>query len=254
MFVPRSCGRMEIIMTHIHYASAIQVFTFAALSSDTCQVTGLAAAHDEALTVLVIPEFDQEGRRVVAVADRAFFGLSFLRRVDLPSSIETIGVRAFAFCTNLMEVRFGSGNARTAELRSIGDRAFMGCECLTVLSLGELRQDLTCGKKAFAYCPRLRAAILPVGMTELSEGIFEGCRSLMYVHLPEALRVIHTSAFSSCVSLCHLTLPAHLNRVDDCAFSFCSSLEAVDLPEKECMFSATAFLDCPATPDFMRVG
>ena len=239
-------------MTRISCTSELQALTFAPLSHDTCQVTGLSAMSDEYTTSLVIPEYAPDGRRVVALADRAFAGNASLQRVDLPNSICRIGVRAFAFCENLMEVRFGGKSGYFSSLSYIGDRAFMGCERLTVLALGELHGDLVCGKKVFAHCTHLRSVILPAGMTEIYEGMFEGCRSLMYIRLPGELKVIHTSAFSTCLSLPFVSLPSGVRRIDDCAFAFCSSLETVLLPENECMVSATAFLDCPASPDFMR--
>lgn len=206
----------------------------------------------EPVVSLVIPEYAPDGRKVVALADRAFAGLTSLQRVDLPNTISRIGARAFAFCENLMEIRFGAKSGCFSSLSYIGDRAFMGCERLTVLALGELQGNLVCGKKVFAHCTHLRAAVLPAGMTEIYEGMFEGCRSLMYIRLPDALTVIRTSAFSTCLSLPFVSLPSCVSRVDDCAFSFCASLETVVFPEGECMVSATAFLDCPARPDFMK--
>ena len=241
--------RMVKIMTRINCTSTLQVFNFSPISHNTCQVTGLSVLSDENLATLVIPEHAPDGRKVVSVGDRAFAGLTSLCRVELPDSITCIGNRAFAFCENLMEVRLGG---RGSSLSYIGDRAFMGCERLTVLSLGELQGNLVCGKKTFAHCTKLRAAVLPVGMVEISEGMFEGCRSLMYLRLPARLAVIHTSAFSSCLSLPLVVLPESVCRIDDCAFSFCASLHTITLPESECMVSASAFLDCPARPDFMK--
>lgn len=239
-------------MARISFTSTLQDLSFAPLTHDTCVVTGLSSLSSEAPSYLEIPEQAPDGKRVVAIGDRAFAGLSSLRRVDLPNTLENIGVRAFAFCENLMEVRFGTRSGHSSALSYIGDRAFMGCECLTVLALGELQGNLICGKKVFAHCTRLRAAVLPAGMTEISEGTFEGCRSLMYVRLPRELRVIAGSAFSSCLALPFISLPEHVCRVDECAFSFCAALENVVLPEGECMVSATAFLDCLAIPDFLK--
>jgi len=239
-------------MTRTELASTLQVFTYEVVTKDSCKITGITSLLDEQMISLVIPEYSPEGHRVVAIGDRAFSGMSSLCRVDLPASLERIGARAFAFCDNLMEIRFGGRSGFYSSLSYIGDRAFMGCDRLTVLALGELHGNLTCGKKAFAHCTRLRAAVLPMGMMEISEGMFEGCRSLTYLRLPESLSIIHTSAFSSCVSLSFLSLPSNVYRVDDCAFSFCASLDNIQLPEGECLVSATAFLDCPARPDFMK--
>lgn len=239
-------------MTRTDLTSTLQVFTYEALSENTCKLTGLSSLSDDETAVLVIPEISPDGRKVVAIGDRAFSGMSALQLVDLPVSVESIGARAFAFCDHLMEIRFGGRNGADSALSYIGDRAFMGCECLTALALGELQGDLVCGKKVFAHCPRLRAAVLPEGMTEISEGMFEGCRSLTYIRLPECLQVIGTSAFSSCLSLPLISLPHGVRCVEECAFAFCSELKTVILPENECMVSASAFLDCPARPDFMR--
>ena len=239
-------------MTHINVTSTLHIFSFSPLSEQTCQVSGISALSEDQLVSLIIPETAPDGRKVTAIGDRAFSGLASLQRVDIPASVKSIGVRAFAFCSNLMEVRFGRRNGRDASLSYIGDRAFMGCERLTVLALGELPLNLACGKKVFAHCTRLRAAVLPEHMLEIAEGMFEGCRALSYVRLPKELRSINASAFSSCLSLTSLSLPSKVSRVDDCAFSFCSALESVVLPEGECLVSASAFLECPARPDFMR--
>ena len=241
-------------MTHINVTSALHVLSFSPLSEETCQVVGISSFVEDEVVSLVIPEIAPDGRKVTAIGDRAFSGMTSLQRVDVPASVETIGVRAFAFCSNLMEIRFGKRNGCDSSLSHIGDRAFMGCERLTVLALGELCGDLTCGKKVFAHCTRLRAAVLPVGMDTVYESMFEGCRALTYVRLPEELKTIRSSAFSSCLSLTALSLPHKVSFIDDCAFAFCSSLGNVVLPEDECVVSASAFLNCPARPDFMQAG
>ena len=236
-------------MTHLNDICGIQELCFSPLSDTTCAVKGFAeACADSARTYLMIPETDPEGRRVVAIEEAAFAGNNELHSVMIPDSVETIGKRAFAFCTSLFEIRVG----RYSRLSYIGDRAFIGCERLATLSLGHLYGNLVCGKKAFAHCTRLRAVALPMGMEEISEGMFEGCRMLTLVILPEMLRVVHTAAFSACVALSEMSLPPSVRRIDDTAFSFCGKLKALSLPESECVISATAFLDCPAMPDFMR--
>ncbi len=235
-------------MTHIHDICNIQELAFSPVSDTTCMVTGFANATEELCDCLVIPETDPEGRLVVGIANQAFANRDDIRSVVIPDSVERIGKRAFAFCTSLFDIRLG----RDSRLASIGDRAFIGCEHLSSLSLGHLHQNLICGKKAFAHCTRLRAVVLPTGMEEISEGMFEGCRMLTLVMLPEMLRVVHTAAFSACVMLSDLSLPSTLRRIDDSAFSFCGKLRSIVLPDCECIISASAFLDCPAMPDFMK--
>lgn len=235
-------------MTYLNNICSIQYLSFAPLSNDTCAVVGLADPSQEMGNCLVIPETDPEGRLVVEIADKAFANRSDVRSVVIPDSVERIGKKAFAFCTSLFDIRV----SRHSHLSLIGDRAFIGCEHLAALSLGHLHGNLICGKKVFAHCTGLRAVALPVGMEDIAEGMFEGCRMLTLVILPEMLRTVHTSAFSACVSLAELSLPSTVRRIDDTAFSFCRKLRAIILPEGECVISASAFMDCPAIPDFMK--
>lgn len=235
-------------MTRLNNICNIQYLSFSPLSHDTCAVAGLADPNQATNGCLVIPERDPEGRLVVEIADKAFANRTDFRSVVIPDSVERIGKKAFAFCTSLFDIRV----SRHSRLSVIDDRAFIGCERLSTLSFGHLHGNLICGKKAFAHCTSLRAVALPMGMEEISEGMFEGCRSLTLVVLPEMLRVVHTSAFSACISLSEMSLPSTVRRIDDTAFSFCRKLRAIILPENECVISASAFRDCPAIPDFMK--
>ena len=103
-------------------------FTYQPLTHDTCAVTGYTLPAPVCLT---LPEYAPDGRLVVAVGDRAFANCTSLRSLTLPASVASIGVRAFAFCTSLLDIRLCNGS----RLSHIGDRAFMGCERLTVLRL-----------------------------------------------------------------------------------------------------------------------
>ena len=102
--------------------------TYAAFDDKTCAVTGLADRNASPISVTV-PAYAPDGLRVVAVADKAFSGCQSLRVVSLPETVESVGRRAFAFCTSLSDLRLG----RNSRLSCIGDRAFIGCERLPVL-------------------------------------------------------------------------------------------------------------------------
>ena len=183
-----------------------KLFTYAPISEDTCAVTGYVGSETSSL---LIPERDPEGRSVIAVGDRAFANTASLRAVTLPDSVESIGKRAFAFCTNLLDIRTSANSGLT----SIGDRAFMGCERLTVLRFGRLRSLVSLGRNAFAYCTRLRSVALPEGLCELAPSLFEGCTALEHVHLPHSLSVIRTAAFSACSALRVLTVPSSVKVI-----------------------------------------
>jgi hypothetical protein len=246
---------MENIMTKSNYICACgidmveyaRLFTYAPLTEDTCAVTGYTGSEPSSL---VIPAQDPEGRRVVAIGDRAFANQTSLRAVTLPDSVESIGIRAFAFCTGLLDIRF-SGESRLAIIES---RAFMGCERLTVLRFGRLHNLVSFGRSAFAYCTRLRSVVLPEGLCELAPSLFEGCTALEHIHLPHTLSIIRTGAFSACSALRVLTVPSSVKVIEDCAFAWCGHLTDLRLPESACMIAASAFMDCVALEDVLKVG
>lgn len=224
-----------------------KLFTYEPLSDTSCAVTGFVGSEPVSL---LIPRCAPDGRTVVAIGDRAFANLTSLRAVTLPDTVESVGVRAFAFCTNLLDIRFGADS----RLASIGNRAFMGCECLTVLRFGGLHHLTDLGRNAFAYCTHLRSAILPEGLCELAPSLFEGCTALEHVHLPETLTALRTGAFSACSALRTLSLPASVKVIEDCVFAWCGHLTNLRLPESPCVISATAFMECMVLEDILKVG
>ena len=133
-----------VLTCGIHMQEYARLFTYEALTEDTCAVTGYTGSETASL---LIPGMSPDGRSVVAIGDRAFMNCGYLRAVTLPDSVESIGVRSFAFCTSLLDVRVSS----ESHLCSVGNRAFMGCERLTVLRFGRLRSLTDVGRSAFAY-------------------------------------------------------------------------------------------------------
>ncbi len=234
------------ITCEIDLCAYARLYTYESLSDTTCAVTGYTVGEP---VYLVLPAVAPDGRKVVAIGDRAFEGQATLRVITLPDSVETVGRRAFAFCTGLMDIRTGC----ESRLASIGDRAFMGCERLTVLRFGRLSHLRDMGRHGFAHCTRLRSVILPEGITELAPSLFDGCTSLIHVRLPESLTTIRTAAFSACGALRTLRLPASVHAIEDCAFAFCGRLEALRLPESACMIAGTAFMECVNLEDVLKV-
>ena len=82
------------------------------------------------------------GTKLVTISDYAFAGTG-LKKIVLPDSLETIGMRAFSNCTNLESVTFGK------TIQSVGDEAFVKCEKLLKLTIPKSMQSI--GKKAFGY-------------------------------------------------------------------------------------------------------
>ena len=111
---------------------------------------------------------------VTSIADYAFYNMTSLEEVSVPSSVEVIGKMAFAFTPALVGVElhegvmnigygaFEASGIKTMELpksvTDISDRAFIYCDDLThVVAHGVT----SIGNEAFAYCKALESIKLP---------------------------------------------------------------------------------------------
>lgn len=88
---------------------------------------------------------------VTAIGQRAFSELK-LSKIDIPATVTSIGIKAFAFCNNLTSVKIPNG----------------------VTTLGEL---------AFFDCQSLTSVEIPASLTRIEESVFESCKSLKDVYL-----------------------------------------------------------------------
>ena len=77
---------------------------------------------------LTVPA-EWNGQPVCEIGNYAFSGLSALRRVTLPESVDTIGNHAFYNCTSLEQLVLQRG------LHSVGDGAFKNCRCFHQISV-----------------------------------------------------------------------------------------------------------------------
>ena len=115
-------------------------------------------------------------------------------RVEIPSElcgrrIVAIAPRAFYACTSLAQLRVG-GN-----VREIGDNAFFGCRGLASVTFERGLERI--GERAFAACDSLSQVTLPWGMASVGRMAFFGCARLGFVKMPATTRV-EGLAFDGC--------------------------------------------------------
>ena len=70
---------------------------------------------------------------------------------------------------------------------------------------------------------------LPVYVTEIGEGAFEGCKNFQRLNLPRALRKIGNRAFRDCPLSGDLVIAYYVTEIGDYAFSGCTSLDKLSL-------------------------
>lgn len=76
------------------------------------------------------------------------------------------------------------------------------------------------GARAFYNCEKLKEVTLPTNtLSELPDGLFDGCSSLSKINLPIGLKSIGNRAFADCTSLRNVNVPEGVTKIGGYAFS-----------------------------------
>lgn len=122
----------------------------------------------------------------------------YLRSVELPDGLTTLGDFAFAYCTWIESVKLpqnithiGSfAFAGCFELKSIdipdsvktiGERAFVACSRLSTVTIGAESQLESIGAYAFSEC-KMTSVFLPSTVATISQNALNGCRDLEVIN------------------------------------------------------------------------
>ena len=196
------------------------------------------------------------GGHMSAVKDQYFRDCKKLTEVVIEEGVTVLGERAFALCPSLARISL------PASLETIGKYAFSGCSALQEIKIAENSPyyevkdgdiyDKRTGACVFNHVngalpdnyKELETLVLPLGMTEISEELFEKCKSLRRVVIPEGVTRIEKSAFYACESLEEITFPESLEEIEEYAFGCCYALKRVSLPKGVKTLGAYAFSYC----------
>ena len=106
------------------------------------------------------------GRRIAAIASRAFFASSALTVLSVGGGVREIGENAFFGCRAMSSISFERG------LERVGECAFAGCENLSQVTLPWGTSAV--GRMAFFGCSRLSFVKMPT-TTRVADLAFDGC-------------------------------------------------------------------------------
>lgn len=174
-----------------------------------------------------------------AIAPNAMRQNSYLKKLVLAETTETLGMYALRDCTSL------------AEISVPDDLLFVGVGCVEGTAwLASQQNGVVClGKTVYAFRGDTADPMtLPSDARALASYLFAG-RPDSEFSLPENLEVIGAGAFSGCANLKRLTLPASVSTVGKYAFEGCFALYDLEFLGDEISIDRDAFGE-DASPAF----
>lgn len=161
---------------------------------------------------------------VTTIGEIAYLGCHFTS-LNIPSSVQQIGLRAFGSIPTLESITVSAANT-VYDSRN-------GCQALIETATNTLMTGC-------------RNTIIPSDVAVIGESAFNGCTALERVTLPEGLQRIEDDAFSQCTGLVEaFPLPSGLTHIGQRAFASCSSLTGeLVLPTHLDSIEAGIFMEC----------
>ena len=161
------------------------------------------------------------------------FSECLIDEVKLPSTLKSIGERAFDSCSRLQSIIIPEG------IKELPFCLFRGCDCLSEVSLPQSLTQI--GSSVFEYCRKLRRLTIPINVKEISTDAFGECSELYECILPDGLETIGQGAFEGCSALVSITLPNSLKSIIWQAFMGCRSLSYIYIPKSVSEIGTRAF-------------
>lgn len=200
---------------------------------------GDAALENNDFETIELPE-----TLVSLVGSRNIRGCTKLKKITLPTGIQTLPNECFAGCASLSEVNLPQG------LKKIGHVAFGRCTSLASITLPQGLN--TIGRGCFALSG-LQSIVIPKSVTDIQsganyeEGPFVGCKDLQSVTiLSTEIKEVGCYWFKGCTSLTSVELPEQIEKITQGTFTGCSSLSEIRLPKNLKDIYFDAFKDCVA--------
>ncbi|OAV68101.1 hypothetical protein Barb6_02175 [Bacteroidales bacterium Barb6] len=190
-------------------------------------------------SILAIPEKIVAGGivyTVTGIGDNVFEELSWIKSLNLPSSLKTIGKYAFHKCSSLSSVTLHEG------ITHLGEWAFGECQSLTSIVVpGSVQTWEDC---VFRDCKNLQSAIIKEGVTTIGNYAFAHSDLLTSVTIPDSVTSISKNAFSDCSSLTSITIPDNVTSLGDSAFYRCHGLGSITIPGSIKSWGSGVFHSC----------
>ena len=207
--------------------------TSVTIPNSVTNIGGNAFVGCSGLTSMIVElgntKYDSRGNCNAIIETASNSLISGCKNTVIPSSVTSIGKRAFSGCSDLISITIPTS------VTSIGERAFSGCSGLTSVTIPSSVTSI--GNEAFTYCSGLTSMIVELGNTKYdsrgncnaiietaSNSLISGCKNTV---IPSSVTSIGKRAFSGCSDLISITIPTSVTSIGERAFSGCSGLTSV---------------------------
>lgn len=166
----------------------------------------------------------------------------------IPVSIDTIPEDAFQGCGSLVSVTFHM------QMLYIGAGAFEKCNrlkdiyhCGDLSDWSSMTREMTSfpdGFNLYLQGKLVKNAVFPKNMTEIRDGVFYGCGSLVSANIPSHIKKMGAGVFIGCTNLVSVTVPSSITSINDWTFYGCKNLTSVKMPSSITSIGQGAFGMC----------
>ena len=172
-----------------------------------------------------------------AISDGCFRFCSALAELDIPETVEYIGIDALGSTVWLKQRQ---AENPLVQVNHILVNATACTDSRVVIPNG-VKQI---GPYAF-NSTAVTEVVIPESVERIGWGAFWNCQSLKKLNLPANLTQIEESAFCNCAALQELEIPAGVTRIFDNTFSGCTSLKQITILGNLTQIGTVAFTTAP---------
>ena len=164
---------------------------------------------------------------VKRIPDKIFSDALHVKKITIPSTVETISDTAFYRLNSLEEICV--------------------CEQSSHFKVDEYGVLMTKDNKKIIFCPvnkNLTEYDIPQGAEHIARGAFRTHTTLKKITLPDSLKTIGEYAFYECKGLEKAIIPDSVYQIAECAFCYCESINELVLPKDIQSLGRMAFYKC----------
>ena len=197
----------------------------------------------ENIETIVLPD------TLISIQDCAFQGCRSLTSINIPEGVTVIGYAVFEEC-GFSEI------AIPDSVTKIDSWAFASCSALAVVTFGSDSKLQSIGPNAFAYCSSLKDITIPSKVSDLNTFAFNYSENLCNIHIETAnlyyksVNGVLYSKDGKSLLLYPLgktdktfTVLDGVTVIDSFAFEYCDSIESLTIPSSVLTIGWSAFDD-----------